>query len=80
MSLNVSDGTPNRRDAIDGGGVEGLEIAQSFQSCGTYGIFELVCIYTAIYWIHVQCFLVVHCIPEYVAEAETVQSDTATCK
>jgi hypothetical protein len=44
-----------------------LELAQAFQSLGTEGIFELVCIYTALYPIHVICFLDVGCIPKYIS-------------
>jgi hypothetical protein len=65
-SFNVRDGIQNGRDAIDGVDAEVLELAQVFQSFSTEGIFELVCIYTALYPIHVHCFLVVGCIPKYV--------------
>jgi hypothetical protein len=65
-SFNVRDGIQNGRDAIDGVDAEVLELARAFQSLGTDGIFELVCIYTALYPIHVNCFLDVGCIPKYV--------------
>jgi len=65
-SFNVRNGIQNGRDAIDGVDAEVLELAQAFQSLGTEGIFEFVCIYTALYPIHVNCFLDVSCIPKYV--------------
>jgi hypothetical protein len=64
-SFNVRDGIHNGRDAINGVDAEVLELARAFQSLGTEGIFELVCIYTALYLIHVNCFLDVRCIPTY---------------
>jgi len=65
-SFNVRDGIQNGRDAIDGVDAEVLELARAFQSLGNEGIFELVCIYTALYPIHVNCFVDVCCIPQYV--------------
>ena len=65
-SFNVRDGIQNGRDAIDGVDAEVLELARAFQSLGTEGILELVCIYTALYPIHVNCFLDVGCLPKYV--------------
>jgi len=65
-SFNVRDGIQNGMDAIDGVDAEVLELAQAFQSLGTEGIFEFVFIYTALYLIHVNCFLDVGCIPKYV--------------
>jgi len=64
-SFNVHDGIQNGRDAIDGVDAEVLEIAQAFQSLGNEGIFELVCIYTALYPIHINCFLDDGRIPKY---------------
>jgi hypothetical protein len=64
-SFTVRDGSQNGRDAIDRVDAEVLELARAFQSLGTEGIFELVCIYTALYPIHVNCFLDVGCIPKY---------------
>jgi len=75
-SFNLRDGIQNGRDAIDGVDAEFLELTRAFQSLGTEGNFELVCIYTALYPIHVNCFLDVGCIPKYVPKAERVQSDT----
>ena len=65
-SFNVRDGIENGRDAIDGVDAEVLELTRAFQSLGTEGIFENVCIYTALYPIHVHCFLDIGCIPKYV--------------
>jgi len=65
-NFNVHDGIQNGRDAIDGVDAEVLELARAFQSLGTEGIFQLVYIYTALYPIHVNCFLDVGCIPKYV--------------
>jgi len=65
-SFNVRDRIQNGRDAIDGVDAEVLELARAFQSLSTEAIFELVCIYTAVYPIHVICFLDVGCIPKYV--------------
>jgi hypothetical protein len=65
-SFNIHDGIQNGSDAIDGVDAEVLELARAFQSLSTEGIFELVCIYTALYPIHVNCFLDVGCIPKYV--------------
>jgi hypothetical protein len=75
-SFNVSDGIQNGRDAIDGVDAEVLELAQASQSLGTEGIFELLCIYTALYTKHVNYFLDVCGIPKYVPYAERVQSNT----
>jgi len=75
-SFNIRDGFQNGRDAIDGVDAEVLELARAFQSLGTEGIFQSVCIYTALYPIHVNCFLDVGCIPKYVPYTERVQSDT----
>jgi hypothetical protein len=65
-SFNICDGIQNGRDAIDGVDAEVLELARALQSLGPEGIFELVCIHTALYPIHVSCFLDVGCIPMYV--------------
>ena len=65
-NLNVRHGIQNGWDAIDGVDAEVLEIAQAFQSLGTEGILESVCIYTALYPIHVNCFLDISCIPQYI--------------
>ena len=65
-SFNVRDRIQNGRDAIDGGDAKVLELARAFQSLSSKGIFELVCIYTALYPIHVNCFLDVRCLPKYV--------------
>jgi len=65
-SFNVCHRIENSRDAIVGADAEVLELARAFESLGTEGIFELVCIYTALYPIHVNCFLDVGCIPKYV--------------
>ena len=64
--FNLRNGILNGRDAINEVGAEGLELAWVFQSFGTERIFELVCIYTALYPIHVNCFLDIGCIPKYV--------------
>jgi len=53
-------------DAINVVDAEVLKLVQVFQSIGTEGIFELVCIYTALYPIYVNCFLDVGCIPLYI--------------
>jgi hypothetical protein len=65
-SVKVRDGSQNGRDTIDGVDSKVLELARAFQSLSTEGFFELVCIYTALYPIHVNCFLDVGCIPKYV--------------
>jgi len=65
-SFNLRDGIQNGRDAIDRVDAEVLELARAFQSLGNEGIFELVCIHTALYPIHVNCFLDVSCIPKYI--------------
>jgi hypothetical protein len=65
-SFSVRDGIQNGRDAIDGVVAEVLVLTRAFQSLGTEGIFALVCIYTALYLIQVNCFLDVDCIPKYV--------------
>jgi hypothetical protein len=62
-SFNARDGIQNGRDAIDAVDGKVLELARAFQSLGTEGMFELVCIYTALYRIHVNCFLDVGCRP-----------------
>jgi hypothetical protein len=74
--FNIRDGIQNGRDAINAVDPEVLELARAFQRLGTEQIFELVCIYTAPYPIHVNCFLDVGCIAKYVPEADRVQSDT----
>jgi hypothetical protein len=65
-SFNVRDGIQNRSNAIAGLDAEVLELARAFQSLSTEGMFELVSIYTALYPIHVNCFLDVDCIPKCV--------------
>ena len=62
-SFNVRDGIQNGRDAIDGVDAEVLELTRTFQSIGTEGIFQLICIHTALYTINVDSFLDVGCIP-----------------
>ena len=65
-SVNIHDGIHNGRDAVVAVDAEVLELARAFQNLRTEGIFESVCIYTALYPIHVNCFLDVGCIPKYV--------------
>jgi len=65
-TFNLPNGIQNGRDAIDGVDAEVLLLTRAFQSPSTEGIFELVCIYTALYPINVNCFLDVSCIPNYV--------------
>jgi hypothetical protein len=55
--MNIPDGTQNGRDSSDGVDQEVLEPIQVFQNLGTDGIAELVCIYSALYPIHVHCCL-----------------------
>jgi len=64
-SFKVHNGIQNGRDAIDVVDAQVFDLARAFQSLGTEGTFELVCIYTALYPIHVNCFLDVGCIPKY---------------
>ena len=66
VSLNVCDRIQNGRDAIDGVAAKVLELAQAFQTLSTEGMCELVYIYTALYPIHVNCFLDIRGIPKYV--------------
>jgi hypothetical protein len=47
-SFNIRDGVQNGMDAIDGVDAKVMALAQAFQSIGTDGIFESVCIYTAL--------------------------------
>ena len=61
-SFNIHDGVEIGRDPINVVDAEVLELAQAFQSFGTDGIFEFVCIYTALYPILVNCFPEIGCI------------------
>jgi len=65
-SFNVRDRIQICRDAIHGVEDKVVELSPVFQSLGTEGIFESVCIYTTLYPIHVNCFQDISCIPKYV--------------
>jgi len=62
VSFNIRDGIQNGRDVNDAVDAEVLELARAFQSLSTEGLFELVCINTALHPIHVHCSLDVGCI------------------
>ena len=79
-SFNVHDRIQNSSVAMDEVDAEVLELARAFRSLGTEEIFELVCTYTALCPIYVNCFLDPGCIPKYVPSAERVQCDTPGCK
>jgi len=66
VSFNIDDGIQNGRDAIDKVDAKVMGLTRVFQSLGTDGIIEILCIYSARYLRDVNCFEDVRCIQTYI--------------